>query len=153
MKYYIKIKEVNPNQIITLNDFPVHNPQCLKIYFRILQTGQHKLVPPCPVINKSTGIPFIEGRGNKIKKYNTRLTNFFNQHPEAEYFLLDGTHRTTAATLSHNKIPVMIFENDEDINNAKKLVELGELFSLTTGDSICEAIEILKKHFFRTKIL
>ncbi len=152
MNYSIKIKEVTPDQIITLNDFPVHSPQCLKIYFRIFQTRQHKIVPPCPVLNKSTGIPFVEGKGIKIEKYNTALSNFLKQHSKAEYFLLDGTHRTTAATLSHSKIPVMIFETNKDIKNAKKLVELGRLFSLTTGDSIEKVIKILEAHFFKTGI-
>lgn len=152
MNHLIKIKKLNPNQIITLNDFPVHNLQCLKIYFRIFQTRQNKIVPPCPVIPKSKARIFIEGQGKKIEKYNAALSNFFKQHPEAEYFLLDGTHRTTAATLTCQKIPTMIFESDKDIKNAKKLVEIGELFSLTTGDSIKKAIEILKAHFLKTAI-
>lgn len=146
----MKIKYLKPNQIITLNDFPVHNEQCLKIYFRIFQRGYSRIVPPCPVIHKSIGAPFIEGSGRKIELYNQTLTHFLEQNPQAEYFLLDGSHRTTAATLCHKKIPVLVFESDEDIIKAKKLVEQGELFSLTTGNTIKDAITILRRHFLKT---
>ena len=90
-------KKLNPNQIVTLNDYPVYNEQILKIYFRIFQKGQSKIMPPCPVIHKSIGVPIIKGRGAKIRKYNNLLIEFLEQHPQAEYFLLDGTHKTTAA--------------------------------------------------------
>lgn len=148
----MKKKVLRSEQIITLNDYPVRNMQILKIYFRIFQKGQGKIVPPCPVIHKSIGIPLIKGEGIKIKKYNALLMRFLEQNPQAEYFLLDGTHKTTAATLSRNKIPVMVFRRDKDIRDAKKLVKSGEIISLTTGDTIKEVLEILKKHFLKTMI-
>jgi len=119
-------KALYSNQIITLNDFPVYNEQILKIYFRIFEMGQGKIVPPCPVIHKSTGIPLVERKGEKAEKYNKLLLKFLEQHPKAEYFLLDGTHKTTAATLCRRHIPVVVFRSDKDIKDAKKLVERGE---------------------------
>ena len=46
----------------------------------------------------------------------------------------------------------MIFESDRDIQNAKRLVEEGEILSLTTGATIRHAINILKRHFNKTRI-
>jgi len=146
----MKVNELNSNQIVTLNDFPVHHEQCLKIYFRIFQKGHGVIVPPCPVINKSIGVPFIHHKGKKIKQYNQALTHFLETHPQVEYFLLDGSHRTTAATLCYKKIPVLIFESDIDITQAEKLVARGELFSLTTGKTIKEIIKVLQQHFLKT---
>lgn len=148
----MEIKELSPSQIVTLNDFPVHNEQCLKIYFRIFERGHGRIVPPCPVIHKSTGIPLIKGSGRRIEKYNQTLTNFLKRNTQAEYFLLDGSHRTTAATLCYKKIPVLVFESNKDIITAKKLVETGELFSLTTGNTIEDVITILQQHFLKTLI-
>jgi len=139
---------LRPEQIVTLNSYPVHNLQILKIYFRIFQKEQGKIMPPCPVLHKSTGIPLIKGKG----KYNSLLNNFLKSHPKAEYFLLDGTHKTTAAALTHSLIPVIVFRNNEDIKEAKKLVGKGEIFSLTVGSTIKENLEDLRKHFFKTMI-
>ena len=148
----MELKKLHPDQIVTLNSYPVHNEQILKIYFRIFQKGQSKIIPPCPVVHKSIGTPWIKGTENKVKKYNGLLTKFLKQHPKAEYFLLDGTHKTTAAALTRNRMPVMIFQSDKDIKEAKMLVEKGELFSLTTGNTIKESVEELKEHFFKTMI-
>jgi len=148
----MELKKLHLDQIVTLNSYPVHNEQILKIYFRIFQKGQSKIIPPCPVIHKSTGIPLIQGRSEKIRKYNILLTKFLEKHPKAEYFLLDGTHKTTAAALTHSLIPVIVFRNNEDIKEAKKLVGKGEIFSLTVGSTIRENLEDLRKHFFKTMI-
>ncbi|MBI4145314.1 hypothetical protein HY493_03855 [Candidatus Woesearchaeota archaeon] len=146
------MKEIHlsADQIITLSDYPPHHEQCLKIYFRIFQNGRGRIVPPVPVIHISTGIPFTKAHGKRAEKYNGLLTAFLESHPRAQYFLLDGTHRTTAAALTHNKVPVLLFKVDKDIKEARKLVEQGELFSLTAGgNSIKEAIKTLEKHFLK----
>jgi hypothetical protein len=144
--------DLNPDKIVTLTDFPVHHEQCLKIYFRIFERGLGRIVPPCPVIHKSTRIPFMKGRGLKAKTYNQALNSFLAKHPETEYFLLDGTHRTTAATLCHRKIPVMVFKTNNDISAARKRVARGELFSLTTGSTIKAAAKTLEEHFSETLV-
>lgn len=143
-------KKLKPDQIITLNDYPIRNEQILKIYFRLFLKGQDKIVPPVPVIHKSTGIPLMKGKGRKVKKYNNLLSEYLDKNPKVEYFLLDGTHKTTVATLSHKLIPVMIFKSNKDIKEAKNLVKKGELISLTTGNSIKEILKILRNHFFKT---
>ena len=64
----MKIINLNPNQIITLNDYPIRNEQILKLYFRMAQ-GENKLVPPCPVIHKDL----------VINNFDTELRTAFNK--------------------------------------------------------------------------
>ena len=141
----MKQKELHPNQIITLNDFPVYNEHILKIFFKICKDGYAKIIPPCPVVHKSL---VIEDLGEKLK---AKLKEFEKKHPKAEYFLLDGSHKTTAENLTGNNIKVMIFENNRDIQEAKRLVTAGELFSLRAGDTIKQNAYDLKEHFTKNK--
>lgn len=134
------IKELSPNQIITLNDFPVHNEHILKIYFKVFRDGYKKMIPPCPVLHKGFVAPIFE-------KIFLEFKEFQRKNPHAEYFLLDGSHKTTAANLTGNKVKVMILENNKDIKEAKQLVNSGELFSLRVSDSISDNVKDLKKHF------
>ena len=143
----MKYKLLHPNQIITLKDYPLYNQHILRIYFRIFSKGQGKILPPCPVIHKSTGIPFASGKDAKSKKYNALLNDFLKKNPEAEYFLLDGSHKTTAATLSKKMVPVVIIEQDKDLKEAKKLIKSGDFFGwYSVENSIKEVIEDLVNH-------
>jgi F0F1-type ATP synthase alpha subunit len=137
----MKLKELNANQIVTLNDFPVHNLHILKIFFKVFKEGYAKMIPACPIMHKKL---LTSGFDENLKK---QFMEFEKKHPKAEYFLLDGSHKTTAANLTGNKIKVMIFESDRDIEEAKELVEIGELFSLATEDTIKDIIKGLGKHF------
>ena len=124
----MKHKLLRPNQIITLRDYPLYNEHTLRIYFRVFMKNQGKILPPCPVIHKSLGIPFVSGKDTKSKRYNAILRDFLEKHPHSEYFLLDGSHKTTAATLSHKLIPALVIEHDRDFKEAKRLIESGEFF-------------------------
>lgn len=140
----MKIINLNPNQIITLNDYPIRNEQILKLYFRMAQ-GENKLVPPCPVIHKDLVI------NNFDTELRTAFNKFYKRNTKAEYFLLDGSHKTTALNLAHKKISAIVFESDKDIQEARKLVGRGELISLTTEKDIKREIKELKKHFNKNK--
>jgi hypothetical protein len=137
----MKFVTLSPNQIITLNDFPLHNIQVLKIYYYIYRKGCGRIIPPCPVIHKNL-VRHIFNKSLKLK-----LEKFEKKNSRAEYFLLDGSHKTTAACLTKNKIKVMVFKNDKDITKAKRLAKTGELFSLTVGKTIKDNVDILNKHF------
>ena len=137
----MKLTPLHPNQIVTLNDFPVHNEHILKIFFKITKDGYSNIIPPCPVVHKSLILPFFD------KKLSFLFKTFEKTHPKAEFFLLDGSHKTTALSLTGNKIKVMIFENNKDIEEAKKLIDAGELFSLTFDDTIEINAKELGKHF------
>lgn len=147
----MKNKLLHPDQIITLRDYPLYNPHILRIYFRIFSKNQGKILPPCPVVHKSLGIPLANGKDNKSRKYNALLNDFIGKNPTAEYFLLDGSHKTTAATLSKQMIPVVIIEQDKDLEEAKKLIKSGEFFGwYSVGDSIKNTIDELAKHHIGT---
>jgi len=148
----LKSKLLKPSQIITLKDYPVHNEQILKIYFRVFQRNQGMILPPCSVIHKSSGIPFALGKDSKSKRYNNLLKKFLQRNPSAEYFLMDGGHKTAAATLAGKQIPAMVIERDSDFTKAKKLIETGEFFGwYSVEKSIKAALAALAKHHFDTK--
>jgi hypothetical protein len=114
--------------------------------------NQGNILPPCPVIHKSLGIPYIDGSDLKSAQYNKLLRTFLEKNPRAEYFLIDGSHKTTAATLSHKLIPAVVIEHDEDFKEAKKLIRSGEFFGwYSIENSIKEAVEVLAKHHFGAK--
>ena len=147
----MKTKKLHPDQILTLNDYPVHNEHILKMYHRMFQKGHTTLVPPLPVVSIAHGELRLTGKGKKIEKYNALLAHFLVSHPRVKYCLVDGTHKTTAAALCSKHIRAIVFKTDADIRAARKMVERGELFSLTTGDtnSVKNATAILRKHFFK----
>ena len=148
----MKRKFLHPNQIIALRDYPIRNEQILKIYFHIFQNNQGKIVPPCPVIHKSICTPFAKGGDIKSKRYNILLNRFFKRNPKAEFFLLDGSHRSSAAALACNLIPALIMENDEDFKRAHKLAASRELLGWhAPAKSVQETAKTLMKHHFGTK--
>jgi hypothetical protein len=143
----MKFKKLRPQQIITLRDYPLYNQHILRIYFRIFSRDQGRILPPCPVIHKSSGIPISKGTDAESEKYNALLNTFLETNPDAQYFLLDGSHKTTAATLSRKMIPVVVIEQDEDFQEAKKLIKTGEFFGwYSVEDSIKNALDDLAKH-------
>ena len=144
------IKKLNPDQILTLTDYPVHNGQILKLYHRMFWKGSPALVPPTPVISIEKGQLRLDATGKKAKDYNVLLESFLKSHPKVKYCLLDGSHKTTAAALCKKKISAMIFTSDKDIREARKMVELGELFSLSAAktNKFKDAIDIVRNHFF-----
>jgi hypothetical protein len=122
----MKLKLVKPEKLMALNDAKLHNKQILKIYFRIFQKNKGKILPYCPVIKKEIAIPEIIKKNPK--KYNENLKKFLDNHQEIEYIVLDGNHKTTAATLAKRKIPIMVIEKDEDFKILKELQKKGEIF-------------------------
>ncbi|MFT4309166.1 MAG: hypothetical protein ACMXYL_01620 [Candidatus Woesearchaeota archaeon] len=149
----MQLKRLRPEQIITLKDYPLYNQHILKIYFRVFSKCHGNILPPCPVIHKSSGIPFSIDNDVKSIRQNALLSRFMENNPKAEYFLLDGSHKTTAACLSRKTIPVLVIEKDEDLEEAKKLTDKGELFGwYSIENSVEEAVSVLSKHHSNTKI-
>ncbi|MBU0458707.1 hypothetical protein KJ652_02160 [Patescibacteria group bacterium] len=134
-------QKLSPNQIITLHDFPLHSEQVLKLYFRIYQKGSGKIIPPCPVLNRKLVEVSFSG------KTKDAYDEFMSNNPQAEYFLLDGSHKTTAAALTGMPVSVMVYQEDKDIKEARELVSLGEIMSLTVQDSIQGNVNELKGYF------
>jgi len=136
----MKTIELNPNQIITLNDYPVHSDSVLSEYYKKCKLGED--VPFVPVIRKEIVRKYLDARLHE------EFERFEHQNPVAEYFMLDGSHRTTALTLAGCKISAIVYETDSDIKEAKKLVATGQILQNDTLDhSLEENCKILNRHF------
>ena len=144
------IKNLHTDHILTLSDYPVHNQQVLKLYHRMFWKGHQALVPSLPVVQIDAVCLGVAGNSPKKKHYNEILSKFLSRHPKVKYCLVDGSHKSTAASLCKKNIKALILQNDADIREARKMVEKGELLSLTTGgtDTIDGALAVLRNHFF-----
>jgi len=136
----MKTVELGPDQIITLNDYPVYSAGALRYYFERCNRGEE--LPLIPVIKKD--IVKVHFDGELLEKFG----DFERDNKAADYFMLDGTHRMTALTLTGRRIRAIIYEDDEDIVEARKHVATGEVLrSGTLNHSLEENCEILNRHF------
>ncbi len=147
----MKIKNLKPNEIITTRDFPVHNTHILKIYFRICKKGHQKILPPTPVIPLSIGFPLLDGKTKKVQEYNKRIKEYIKKNKRIKYLMVDGSHKTTALTLTHKPIHVMILKTDEDISEVQDLIEAGEIFGIYRIKLIKEELKGKARHFKNAK--
>ncbi len=60
--------KLNPNEILTTKDFPVHSLNTLKIYFKICKENLESVLPPTPVIPFSVGLPLLSRKDKKSKE-------------------------------------------------------------------------------------
>jgi hypothetical protein len=152
----MKIKNLKPSEIITTRDFPVHNEHILKIYFKVCKKDKD-ILPPTPVVPLSKGLPLLPGKTKKDKEYNLRIKKYLKENKKIKYVMCDGSHKTTALTLTNNKIHSAILERDKDVKEFHDLVSLGEIFSLSAGSSIkqilLEKAEHLKDAEFFESVL
>jgi hypothetical protein len=136
----MKTFELKPSQIITLNDYPVHSDSVLEKYFKQARDG--KELPLVPVIRKNIVKQYFGG--SLLDQFEA----FENANPSAEYFMLDGTHRTTALNLAGRPIKAILYEKDRDITEARKLVKTGQMCKDGTIElSFGENCEELERHF------
>ena len=150
----MKIKNLNPNQIITTKDFPVHNEHFLKIYFKICQKNK-AILPPTPVIPLSVGLPLSSGKTKTERRYNKRMREYVKKDKKIKYIMCDGSHKTTALTLTHNPINAVILKTDSDMAELRELVKTGDIFSMATGKTIKTELKEKANHlkgadFFET---
>ena len=107
---------------------------------------------------RPTEIPFVpvvkidSARDYLSEEMKSELEKFEVLNPNAEYFMLDGSHRTTALTLTGLEIPVIIYESDEDIEKAKGLVSKGSINRNGTLElSFEDNCRFLNEHFMEKK--
>ncbi len=132
--------ELNPNQIVTLNDYPIYSNSVLSEYLTRCKFGKN--LPFVPVLRKTVVRNYFDDK--LIKEFE----DFERRNPVVEYFMLDGSHRTTALALAGCKITVIIYERDEDIREARKSVATGQILENgTLNHTLDENCEILGQHF------
>jgi len=144
---------VNPNQIIGMNDYPpLHSPEALAGYYAKFKNKLFDEVAPVPLIHKSVAILYFMGCDNRFITYNQNLERFFFENSEAEYFMLDGKHRSTAAVLAGESIPCVIIWDEDDVNKIHDLIISGKIPRLTGVEETLDAtLETLEEHFFLYK--
>jgi hypothetical protein len=136
----MKTVALTPHQIITLNDYPIYSVEMLRLYFSRCLSGQ--ALPLVPVIRKAI-----------VRQYFTpelsgKLESFERVNPLATYFMVDGSHRTTALALIGRKINVIVYATDADIVEARSLVDTGQVLDNgTLAHSLAENCVILRQHF------
>ncbi len=150
----MQIKKLNASEIITTKDFPVYNEHILKIYFTICKSDS-KILPPTPVVPISAGLPLLNAKTKKEKEYNKRMRKYLKENKKVKYIMCDGSHKTTALTLTNNKIHCAILENNKDVNEFISLVKVGEIFSFAAGNTIKKILREKAEHlkdanFFET---
>jgi hypothetical protein len=131
---------LSPHQLITLNDYPVYSTETLHLYIDSCLSGES--LPLVPVIHKNIV------RRHFAPELVQELESFEQANPLAVYFMLDGSHRTTALTLTGRDIAVAIYEEDADIREAHALVGTGQILSNATLEhTLVENCAILNSHF------
>ncbi|MBT5021556.1 hypothetical protein HOK51_09905 [Candidatus Woesearchaeota archaeon] len=140
----MNIIEIKPNQLITLNDYPVHRADKLESYFNKCRQGSELAL--IPVIKKEIAKKYLD------PELREEFEQFEKENPFAEYFMLDGSHRTTALNLTHHNIQIIIYETDEDIIRAKEMMSSGKVLENDTlNHNLEENCKMLNKHFKQKK--
>lgn len=136
----MKTMHLRPTQIITLNDYPLYSNRVFNGYLERCKAGN--TLPLVPVISKTI---VRQHFGPDLASI---FGEFEKQNPAAAYFMLDGSHRTTALSLSGRAIAVVIYASDADIREAKTFVASGQILENGTLDhTLAENCEILHTYF------
>jgi len=142
----MKSVEIQPAEVITTRDFPVHSMEVLAKYFDMYRNGSENSLPPVPLMNINFFLPYFS------EPELTLLLEFLSQNPDVSYFLLNGSHRTTAANLTRKFIRGMVLVAVEDIQIAREIKSNGKPYQHRLQDTIEENIRDLISHFRGTNI-
>jgi len=159
---------LNPSSIVVPGEYELGDLNTLKLYHRIFDSD---IVPPSIVVGVDrvkrhdrfkeeleSKLRFIEkGRWldelkrhkiNQIMIQDGRLMEKFEEVArDAHFYLIDGNHRSVAATLTNQKVPALQLERDEDLVRVKEMVERGELFEFNQdGNTVDGLIHDFEEH-------
>lgn len=153
----MKTRKLKPEQIIVPGEYELGNESILKIYFRILERGHGKDLPPVVVttlenIDKIKVKKWLEDSEYGFRKWEEpRLRDqlysgtlearrkdyeiLFKVLEKTPYMLIDGNHRTAAATLTHKPISALEVQTDEDLEEVRRMVKRGEIFDFKRDET------------------
>lgn len=137
----MEFKELSPTQVTTTRDFPVHSVEVLKEYFEIFKSGCGEDLPPVPIMHRNLVIPHLEESTRVL------FQEYLRQNPQAEYFLLNGSHRTTSANLTRYMIKGILLATEEDIQRARQIKINGAMYNHGLNDTIGGNIKNLVDNF------
>jgi hypothetical protein len=141
----MKFVSIKPAEAITTRDFPVHSVEVLKRYFELYRNGAGDELPPVPLIHADLFFPHFEEQEKAL------LEEYLRQNPEVKYFLLNGSHRTTAATLTRNIIRGMVLVTCKDILEAERITFKDKPYEHRLLDTIEANIRDMAAHFIGTE--
>ena len=147
-------KILQPGQILVPGEYKLGNEGILKIYFRIFDSGHGDDLPLSIVINRNLA---TEGALESFVDQD-RAQRIYSEIEQsgADYFLIDGNHKTVAAALCHVAPNVLELETNQDLEEARKMVVRGKLFDfphkkddlIKIADSFVEFV--FRKDYVRT---
>ncbi len=144
-------KILQPEQIIVPGEYELGNESILKIYFRVFDREHDKDLPPVIVTHKSKINPSYLSDSYSDKQ---KADEFYQMlmDSEAQYLLLDGNHKSVAATLCHIPIHSLNLERRTDIAKVRKMVKHEELFDFPhKQDSLIEIANSFIQYIYRNK--
>ena len=146
---------LQPEQIIVPGEYELGNESIFKIYFRVFDRGHGGDLPPVIISKhnvledniekrmrsavqavlswrdhaKSSGAVFADDTADeKIRKIMDIYPLFLTKTRESEYYLIDGNHKSAAATLTHQPIYALELQSNKDLAEVRRRVRKGELF-------------------------
>lgn len=144
----MKLLEAQDTEIITMDDYPIHDLRAgesdgviLKLYFRIFEQKCQDIVERVVLIEKDLVVGEFDEEARK------KFEEFVSRNPQAIFFCFSGQHRSTAASLTKNKIPAQLLESDSDCKELQKLNNTSGVFRVHENNTIAECVEELKNHF------
>jgi len=137
----MKLLNIKSTEAITTRDFPVYSVEVLNRYFKMYKNGNGDDLPPVPLIHIKKFFSHFEEQEKIV------LEEFLKQNPKVKYFLLNGSHKTTSATLTRNMIKGIVLRTPEDIQEASKITFKGNTYEHRLLDTIEANIEDMVAHF------
>ncbi len=172
--------ELQPNQIIVPGEYKLGNESILKIYFRVFDSGQGHILPPVIVARSdlispkdrkkrleevikhlegwckrvSFDNPFAkEKTTEKIREVKECYRRFEEKIAEAEYYLIDGNHKTAASTLTHSPIYALELQTSKDLAEVRRMAKQGELFDFKRPEkSLRKLVLAFEKYILGDKL-
>lgn len=173
---------LQPEQIIVPGEYEVGSESILKIYFRIFDRGHGKDLPPVVVVNSSLitkqtrqerlqeqimhmkkseeanekihapyGASYLMAKP-AIQETEERYRKIEGKLESAPYYLIDGNHRTAAATLTNNSISALELQGDGDFEEIKKMIERGKLFDFKRPEKSLQTLVLEFENYVLTYI-
>ncbi len=148
---------LQPEQLLVPGEYELADDTVLKVYFRVFDKGHGADLPPAivarsDVISSKNRSAELEQRIRRKKNWVARggnpqdalqsadelieaYKNLSQKIESSPYYLLDGNHKSAAATLTRQGIPALELQSDKDIAEVKNMIEKGEIFNFNRDET------------------
>jgi hypothetical protein len=144
---------LKPEEVLCPGEYDQFTPETVRMYFHMDKKGHAADWPQIIVVKSGPQAEMVAWFETKIREFmhegenrpwepaqkNAAQKNassnifrkvymhFLNAAEKSPYFLIDGNHRTIAATLAHSPIHSLEVERNEDIGEIEQMVARGDL--------------------------